>query len=342
MKLFRIMWGLVKIGLPEPLVGAIYRGRLAEVDGRAIDPKAQALSDLVALVRDPAVQMTVEQSRKQLAGFVARFDLPGPDVRRTDIKLPGAEGPRAARLYQPESGGKAGTLLYLHGGGWIQGSIDSHDALCAKLAAGADVRVISYDYRLAPEHKYPSASDDILAAYLGLIGGAGKVKADPGKLVVGGDSAGGNLTAALMHDLAEGGHPLPAGQMLIYPAVDGTLSSQSMASLAESPLLPRDRIDWYLDLYLPEGQDMTAPRFSPLYSTRLAGQPPAFVLAAGHDPLWDDGHAYAEALKTAGVPVEMAAYPGQVHGFLNLTRILPQGTEAVERAVTWLRGVLKG
>ena len=170
----------------------------------------------------------------------------------------------------------------------------------------------------------------VMAAYLGLREQAAGLGIDADRLAIGGDSAGANLSASVLHSLAASGGPMPAVQLLIYPGVDARLCSVSMQELSQSPLLPLERIRWYLDLYLPEGQDMTAPRFSPLYSTRLAGQPPAFVLAAGHDPLWDDGHAYAEALQAAGVPVELAAYPGQVHGFLNLTRILPQGTEAVD------------
>ena len=316
MKLFRIMWGLVKIGLPEPLVGAIYRGRLAEVDGRAIDPKAQALSDLVALVRDPAVQMTVEQSRKQLAGFVARFDLPGPDVRRTDIELPGAEGPRAARLYQPESGGKAGTLLYLHGGGWIQGSIDSHDALCAKLAAGADVRVISYDYRLAPEHKYPSASDDILAAYLGLIGGAGKVKAEPGKLVVGGDSAGGNLTAAICLMAKESGDFTPLGQLMSYPFLDGVTPAED--KLEPHSIFPAARLRAFSVCYAGVEENLYNPLLSPVLASdeALTGLPPALIITAGLDPLRFEARKYAARLIGLGNDVTVRQYADADHGFL--------------------------
>ncbi|MEY8841897.1 alpha/beta hydrolase [Cribrihabitans sp. XS_ASV171] len=332
---------LGRLMLPAGALRALYGARLAEIDGRRIDPKAQALLDLVAQVRGSAPVLDVDASRAQLAGFVARFDRPGPDtVRREMHQLPGAEGLRAARLYLPQGEPPQAALLYLHGGGWIQGSLDTHDALCAKLAAQAGIRVISYDYRLAPEHRFPAASDDVLAAYLGLISGDHDLHCDPAHLVVGGDSAGGNLAAALMHDLAGEGHAMPAAQLLIYPAVDGRMSSPSMQALADNPLLSRGRMEWYLGQYLPEGQDRCAPRFSPLFSTRHAGQPPALILVAGHDPLWDDGLAYAEKLENAGVKVHLLRYPGQVHGFVNVTKLLPDGPHAIAGISDWLRDVL--
>ncbi|GGL97722.1 alpha/beta hydrolase [Pseudooceanicola nanhaiensis] len=340
MSRLNVLGGLVRLMMPAGVISALYAGRLAEVEGRRIDPKAQALLDLVATVRGPEPVYDVATSREQLAGFVKRFDQPGPEgVRRTEEELPGAEGVRAARVYNPEGAKPARTLLYFHGGGWIQGSIDTHDALCAKLCAGAGIRVISYDYRLAPEDPFPAAPDDVLAAYLGLVSGGLDLSADPAQLVVGGDSAGGNLAAGLMHDLRAGGHPLPTGQLLIYPAVDGRMSSGSMQALAESPMLSRPRMEWYLEQYLPEGHDREDPRFSPLLSERLEGQPRALILVAGHDPLWDDGQSHARALRAAGVEVELREYPGQVHGFLNLTKVQPEGRTAIADVAGWLRAV---
>lgn len=335
-----VLGGLVRLMMPSGMISALYAGRLTEVEGRRIDPKAQALLDLIETVRGPKPVYDVAVSRAQLAGFIERFDLPGPEaVRRTSEELPGAEGFRAARVYNPEGAKPPRTLLYLHGGGWIQGSLDTHDALCAKLCAAAGIRVISYDYRLAPEAPFPAAADDVLAAYLGLVSGGLELSADPGQLVVGGDSAGANLAAGLMHDLRAGGHPLPKGQLLIYPAVDGRMSSGSIAALAENPMLPKQRMEWYLEQYLPEGHDREDPRFSPLLSERLGGQPRALILVAGHDPLWDDGQAYAGALRAAGVEVEVREYPGQVHGFLNLTKVQPEGRVAIADVAGWLRSL---
>lgn len=339
-----LIWGLAKVLAPEALAKAVYAGKLDVVDGRVIDPKAKATSDLVRQVRDVDVMPSLEESRRQLDTMAAKFDRPCPDdVITRDITLPGLTGDRAARVYVPAGGDALAaqpTLLYFHGGGWVQGSLASHHSLCGKLAKQAGIRVISYDYVLAPDHKFPAASDDVLRVYQALLDGAGGLGVQAEALVVGGDSAGGNLTAGLMHDLAGRGLPMPAGQLLIYPAVDGRMNSASMQALAQQPLLPKARIDWFLDLYLPEGQDRTDPRFSPLYSDQLAGQPPALVIAGGHDPLWDDGLAYAQALSDAGVDVQLITYEGQVHAFMSLTKVIPQGRDAVDKAADWLQARL--
>ncbi|MCA0870775.1 alpha/beta hydrolase [Seohaeicola saemankumensis] len=343
MSKLKLVWGLLKVLSPEPLVAALYAGRRTVVDGRPIDPKAQAAGDLVNLIRDPDVMPTVEESRAQLDTLATKFDRPcPPDVQIRDISLPGLTGPRAARVYAPAGADPMAaqpTLFYLHGGGWIQGSLTSHHGLCGKLAKQSGLRVISYDYVLAPEHRFPSAPDDVLQVYRALLDGAGELNVSAGQLIVGGDSAGANLTAALMHDLATAGDPLPRAQLLIYPAVDGRLNSRSMTALADQPLLPKARIDWYLDRYLPGGTDRTDPRFSPLFSDRLAGQPPALIIAAGHDPLWDDALIYADTLDQAGVHVTLLTYEGQVHGFLSLTKVIPQGRDAVSKVAEWLREV---
>ncbi|MDK3019907.1 alpha/beta hydrolase [Pseudodonghicola flavimaris] len=339
MKQLRLLYSLLRVLAPAPVARHLPAGSPRAVSGRVADPKAQAVADLVAQLRDPDALPSVAESRAQLAMFVRKFDRPGPrTVTRQALQLAGAAGPRAARLYTPRGRGEgAPTLLYFHGGGWIQGSLDTHDAVCAKLADRAGLRVISYDYRLAPEAPFPAAPDDILAAYLQLTDPAGPHRLDPARLAVGGDSAGGNLAASLLHSLSAAGAPLPAAQLLIYPGVDARLTSQSMADLRDDPLLSSTRIAWYLDHYLPPGQDRCAPRVSPLFSPHLAGQPPALVIAAGQDPLWDDGRSYAEALRTAGVDTDLLTYPGQLHGFLNLTRVIPEGEDAISRAADWLK-----
>ncbi|HBZ43965.1 MAG TPA: acetyl hydrolase [Maritimibacter sp.] len=337
----KLLWGLTKVLLPDGMTRFLYGTRLPVVDGRRIDAKAQAASELVDLLRDSSEMPSLEESRAQLDKLAEKLDRPCPaEVVKTDVMLPGAFGERRARIYTlPGSDPKAAqpTVLFLHGGGWVQGSIASHAGLCGWIAKGAGVRVISYDYVLAPEHKWPAAPDDVLAVYTALLEGAAGLGVTADQLVVAGDSAGANLTAVLMHDLAEAGRSMPAGQVLIYPSVDGRLESASMRSLAEQPLLPRVRIGWFLDHYLPEGQDRTVPRISPLFSPNLAGQPPAFVIAGGHDPLWDDGCAYVKALTGAGVPVQFNPYEGQVHAFLSLTRIMGQGRQAMDEINDWLR-----
>ncbi|WP_323783946.1 alpha/beta hydrolase [Thalassovita sp.] len=346
MRKISILLGLWLVLLPEWIVRLFYAGRLPVVDGRRIDPKSHAVSQLVQRIRGDSGMPSVEESRAQLATLAARFDRPCPaDIAKTDITLPGADGPRIARIYVAKGSDAFGaqpTLLYLHGGGWVQGDIQTHNGLCGQLARDAGIRVISYDYRLAPEHKFPAAVNDVLACYRALTLGTGPAALNASQLVVGGDSAGANLTAALMHDLATSGDPMPAAQLLIYPAVDAALDTASMRDLRDQPLLPRQRIDWFMDHYIPNGQDRFDPRISPLRSDRLPGQPPALIIAGGHDALWCDGHDYADALKSAGVPVTLLEYPGQIHAFLSLRRVIPQGVDAERRISDWLRTALKG
>lgn len=345
MKAFRILFGFLLLNLPEPVTNALLKGRRQVVDGRKIDSKAKVVSDLVSVIRGANDTLDVGQSREQLARTAQKLDQCCPrDVSKHQISLPGADGDRAARVYLPDKvrdDSAAPTVLYLHGGGWVQGDLDTHDGLCGNLAQLASVRVISYDYRLAPEHPFPAAPDDILACYRALVSGTTKLAVEPERLVVGGDSAGANLTACLMHDIATSGLSMPCGQMLFYPAVDGRLESASMQSLRDQPLLPRSRIEWYLDQYIPKGTDRLTPRISPLFSDRLAGQPPTLIVRCGHDPLWDDGLAYCEKLRAAGVPVGMLDYPGQIHAFMSMSKVLPQGRDAISRSADWLAALLQ-
>jgi len=205
------------------------------------------------------------------------------------------------------------------------------------MAAWAGIRVISYDYRLAPEHKFPAGLDDCRACWQALVETPETWGVDPNRIVIGGDSAGANLTAALIHDLQGQSGVMPAGQVLIYPAVDTRMNSTSMVALQDAYVLPVERIKWYLELYLPEGQDWADPRVAPIFSERLAGQPDAMIVAAGHDPLWDDGRIYTELLRQAGVSVELAEFPGQIHAFVSVTAAIPQGNEALRKVADWLK-----
>ncbi|MEX0350903.1 MAG: alpha/beta hydrolase [Paracoccaceae bacterium] len=343
MRKVRILLGFIKVLMPEPLVALIYSGRRARVAGRAIDAKAQAVSDLVALLRDPNELPPVAESRRQLAAMAEKFGKPCPGgIAKSDVTLPGADEDRPARVYVPEGidmRAAQPTLIYLHGGGWIQGGIETHDGLCGALAEQAGIRVIAYDYRLAPEHPFPAAPDDILSCYRALVAGATEIAIDPAQLVVGGDSAGGNLTAALMHDLMTAEEVLPRAQLLIYPGVDARLATPSMRDLRDQPLLPATRINWFLNLYLPEDQDRLDPRVSPILSQTFPGQPEALIIAGGHDPLWDDAQDYATKLTDSGVQVELLNYPGQIHAFMSLTKVIPQGNDAVDETANWLRRI---
>jgi len=334
------MFALVRA--PAPVAALWFSGRRKVVDGRRIDPKAQALGELFNTVRVPGVIPTIEESRRSLHVLADKFDLPCPaNVTRRDITLPGRDGLRPARVYdtQPDATNRP-TLLYLHGGGWVQGGIETHDGLCGQIALEAGIRVISLDYRLAPEHPFPAGCDDVLAAWRALTASPADWGIDPARMAVGGDSAGGNLTAALMHDIAHADLPMPKAQVLIYPAVDASMTSRSMHALRDAYVLPAERVEWYLLQYLPEGQDRTDPRVAPVLSDRLGDQPQALIIHAGHDPLWDDGTLHAKALEGAGVPVTLLPYPGQVHAFLSARKAIPEARHATTALCDWLRARL--
>jgi acetyl esterase len=339
MNRLRLLWALALARAPEPLAALALAGRRRVVQGRRIDAKAQALGQLSLYVRPPDVEPDLEDSRRGLRMLAQKFDQPCPPLAvRRDVQVPGAAGPIPARIYDAsDSDSPRPTLLFIHGGGWVQGDLNTHDGLCGKLAAWAGIRVISIAYRLAPEHRFPAAPDDVLACYRALRATPAQWGVDPGRMAVGGDSAGGNLTAALMHDLQTLGLPLPVAQLLIYPAVDTRMNSESMQALRDAYILPVRRIEWYLDQYLAPGQDRTDPRVAPLFSDRLAGQPPALIVVGGHDPLRDDGVMYADALRKAGGEAELIEFAGQIHAFVSVTRAIPQGNAAIRASADWLK-----
>jgi acetyl esterase len=337
-----MLTALLLTRLPSPVVTAIYAGRRKVVDGRKIDAKAQALGEMFNTIRVPGQAPSLEQSRAGLRLAAIKFDRPCPGtVDRREVTLPGAAGERPARIYdtRPEAVSRP-TLLFVHGGGFIQGDLDTHDGLCGQIADEAGIRVIALDYRLAPEHPFPAAPDDVLAAYRALRERGTDWGVDPERLAVGGDSAGGNLTAVLMHDLAEARLPMPRAQLLIYPLVDARHQTRSAEALHDAYVIPRERMNWYSQLYNREGRDPADPRLSPLLSPHFADQPAACIVAAGHDPLYDDAFLQAKALEQAGVPVTMLDYPGQIHVFVSARAVVPQGYEAIARASAWLKGVL--
>lgn len=325
--------------LPEPILSVFYRNRPV-VEGRKIDPKAYILGELFNSVRKPGVIPTIEESRRSLAVLAERFDAVAPaHINKAEIEISGAAGMRPARVYdaQPLSTGNRPVLLFIHGGGWVQGDLDTHDGVCAQIADEAGIRVISLDYRLAPEHPLPAGLDDTVAAYQALRADPAQFGIDPDRIALGGDSAGGNLTAAALHDLQAAGAPLPAAQVLIYPAVDAHMNTPAMKAFGNGYVLSTERMEWYFGLYAGDTPELKSPRLSPLFSPYLKGQPPAVIVAAGHDPLWDDGVLYAKALREAGVPVKWLPYEGQIHAFVSMRKAIPQGRDALSKISTWLR-----
>ena len=265
--------------------------------------------------------------RQQLRTMVTLMDEPEPDLPRIeDIAIPGPAGAIPARIYDPV--GAAGTarpaLAYFHGGGWVQGDLETHHGLCARRALRSGALVVAVDYRLAPEHQFPAAVEDSVAAYCWLRTTGRDIGVDTARVAVGGDSAGGNLAAVVSQMAAGANVPVPACQVLIYPALDFALDTASHQEMEDAHIIPRDRVVWYMQQYLTE-RDRAAPRASPLRARDLRGQPPALVITAGFDPLRDEGRAYADRLRAAGTDVVYREYPGQIHAFVSLTKVIPQG-----------------
>ena len=295
--------------------------------GRTMDPKAQIVGEFVKSIRVPGYFPPVAELRQQLRTMVALMDEPAPPLPRIeDISIPGPGGALPARLYDPV--GAAGTarpvLAYFHGGGWVQGDLETHHGLCARLAQRSGALIVAVDYRLAPEHKFPAAVEDSLAAYRWLRSHGRQIGADPARVGVAGDSAGGNLAAVVSQLASAAGGPVPTCQVLIYPALDFALDTPSHRELEDAHVIPRERIVWYIEQYLTEA-DRADLRASPLRARDLTGQPPTLVITAGFDPLRDEGHAYADRLRAAGVDVSDREYPGQIHAFVSLTKAIPQG-----------------
>jgi acetyl esterase len=295
--------------------------------GRTMDAKAQIVGEFVKSIRVPGYFPPLPELRQQLRTMVTLMDEPAPALARIeDTSIPGPGGALPARVY--DSGGSAGTarpvVAYFHGGGWVQGDLETHHGLCARLAQRSGALVVAVDYRLAPEHRFPAAVEDGLAAYRWLRARGSEIGADPARVAVAGDSAGGNLAAVVSQQAAVAGEPAPSCQVLIYPALDFSLDTPSHRELEDAHIIPRDRILWYRDQYLGQA-DQTDQRASPLQARDLKGQPPTMIVTAGFDPLRDEGHAYADRLREAGVDVTYREYPGQIHAFVSLTKAIPQG-----------------
>lgn len=328
-----MIWRLLLTFLPGWLVRILSPGR-ETYRGAEIDPKARALGRLANFIRVPGVLPSVEESRAQLEKTVRMFDRRGPAIGRAeDITVAGGDGPIPARLYC-DSDSPATALVYFHGGGFIQGGLESHHDLCLKLAAKSGALIIAVDYRLAPEHPFPAGVEDAVAAYLDIRARASEFGVDAARIGVGGDSAGGCFAAVVAQECRAAP---PLFQLLIYPVSDGNMTAPSMQDLKDGYILTLQRMLWYRDLYAGDFRDFDDPRFSPLLAEDHTGLPPAYVLTGGFDPVADDGRLYADKLESAGVDTTHRHYPGQIHAFLNLTRVIPEGERAIAEVAEWIR-----
>jgi acetyl esterase len=259
------------------------------------------------------------------------------------LTIPSPAGSIPARIYTPTrlrtANGLAPGLVFFHGGGWVIGDLDSHDVVCRKLADEGELMVVSVDYRLAPEHKFPAAVDDAIASTKWIAENAKQFGIDASRLMVGGDSAGGNLAAVVAISARDGNGPDIAGQLLIYPAIDFAMTHPSHKEPETSILLTHSVIRWFSDHYLSGAADVHDWRASPARAKTLIGLPPAYVLTAGADPLRDEGDEYARRLKEAGVAVTHRTFPGQFHGFFTMGKLLQQANVAAGEIGVWLKAL---
>ena len=306
---------------------------------RTMDPKAQIVGEFVKSIRVPGYFPPLPELRQQMRTMVTLMDEPAPPLARVDdVRIPGTAGEIPVRVYAAVAGpASLPAVVYFHGGGWVQGDLETHHGLCARLAKHAGVLVVAVDYRLAPEHKFPAAVDDCVAAYRWVHAHGRDIGADTARVAVAGDSAGGNLSAVVSQLAASGGTPVPTCQALIYPAVDFSLETDSHRELADGHVIPRERIVWYTEQYLRTETDKSDLRASPLRAPKLAVQPPTMIVTAGFDPLREEGRAYGDRLREAGVDVVYREYPGQIHAFVSLTKAIPQGMAATLEVADFLR-----
>jgi len=301
-----------------------------------LDPQAQALLDGMAASGAPPLPQLDPVDARMIPAAVAEMIGAGPDVASVeDIRIPVRDTEIGARVYTPSDDPTA-TIVYFHGGGWVIGNVDQWDAVCRALAVASGARLVSVEYRLAPEHRFPTAHDDCYDATVWVA----EHLADGTPLVVAGDSAGGNLAAVTALRARDGG-PKIAFQLLVYPTTDHDLDRDSYQRYSEGNLiLNRQEMVWFWDHYLPEVAQRDDPNVSPLRAADLAGLPPAHVILAEHDPLLDEGREYAARLEAAGVPVTTSFYPGQIHAFFSLINLVDDASVAVEDAGRAIRAAV--
>jgi len=306
-----------------------------------LDPQARFVLDQIAAQGGlELTDLSPVEARQMFEKM--RVPIPGEPVARVENRtVPGPAGPIPVRVY---ASGPAATLApglaFFHGGGWVIGSLDTHDNLCRALANRTGAVVVSVDYRLAPEHRFPAAAEDCWAAASWLAEHGDEFGVDGTRLAVAGDSAGGNLAAAVALLARDRGAPRLRHQTLIYPVTDADFDTASYRDNAEGYLLTRAGMQWFWDHYVPDAERRRDGYASPLRAEKLAGLPPALVITAEYDPLRDEGEAYAARLRDAGVPTTRTRYDGQIHGFVGLFELFDQGKAAVDEIATALRDPL--
>lgn len=312
-----------------------------------LDPQAQAVIDrTLAAGRPPLHTLPAPEARAAYRAMRKPLQPDPPPVAAVeDRDIPGPHGPVGLRLYRPQGARPdeaLPALIYIHGGGFVVGDRDTHDVLCRSLANQAHCAVVSVDYHLAPEHKFPAAVDDCIAAAGWVAREAAALGIDPRRIAIGGDSAGGNLATVTAIAARDAGGPRLAFQLLIYPTTADPFETESGKTLSRGNyLLTRDLIKHWEESYLRGPEDYDDWRRAPLHAPDLSHLPPAFVLTCGYDPLHDEGKAYADRLRAAGVPVRYTCYEGMVHGFIMMGRVVDAANRAVSECAEALAEAFK-
>ena len=301
-----------------------------------LDPQiVKVMESVAALGLPPANTVSPDEAR---ANARNRPRAPGPEVAKVENRnIPSTDGEVPVRIYTPEGNGPFPILAWYHGGGWVVGDLESADATARDLCVGGECVVVSVDYRLAPDAKFPGPANDCWAATTWAVENAVSINGDASRLAVGGDSAGGNIAAAMCLMAADQGGPEIALQLLIYPVTDVDFTTVSYDDNAEGYGLTKVTMEWYWDHYLESMADASNPYAAPLQAKSLAGQPPALVITAEYDPLRDEGEAYAKRLSEAGVATTATRYDGVIHGFFNMNAVVDKSQQAVDEASAALR-----
>jgi len=309
-----------------------------------LHPHARALLDFMETKGVPPTHtLTVDEARRFYRERRAITQPEPPEVAEVrDLRADGPHGGIALRLYRPLGAGHAAlpVLVYYHGGGWVIGDLETHDTLCRQLANGSGCAVVAVDYRMGPEHRFPAAVDDALAATRWVAANAASMDLDATRLAVGGDSAGGNLAAVVAIAARDAGDLPVRFQLLIYPATDMGRGAASHTRNGEGYLLTRDTISWFHDHYIIDAAHDADWRASPLLHDDLSKLPPALVLIAGFDPLRDEGLHYAQRLTQAGNRATLISFERQIHGFITMGRVIDEANAAVDLCAAQLRRAL--
>ena len=311
----------------------------------ALDPESQRLIDLMAAANRPAWNtLTPKAARELYLSLRPAAQGPRPaEVKVVDRAIPGPAGELPVRLYRPASApadARLPCLVYAHGGGWVFGNLDSHDVLCAQFALEAGIVVFAVDYRLAPEARFPGAFDDVVAGLQWVAANAQSIGVDPSRLAIGGDSAGGNLAAAVSLWARDNNGPKLRLQLLAYPVTDAIGRAESYRRYEDGYGLNAATMEWFFDHYPPDNASRADWRVSPLRAKSLAGLPPALVITAGYDPLRDEGRAYAARLHQEGTQADLMEFGGMLHGFLSSPMLLHGARRGTSLAAATLREAL--